>query len=446
MSKKWFVAVSLILVLAFLVGLSILFAKIGVFTSADDPSSTAEDTIDNTASEGETDETTVETRVEIPVRINNNSAEYDLKAILYANKSNETFLSLEYYVDGKSVKKDIGSSEMPEIEALLQKRSASSASGGYGVNAIDLNRELAKAYITIEGRPFNDNCVETAIYSYDLRDSRLNRIFAEIGNFSDILFNKDSTLMAFSYKDSSVSSKHQENSLVQILDMETDELIVTDSRNTDGARIGNDLDTELVYDYTVKSWFSDTAIILLRQSWSASGSGEGTEPVGKDVIYDVTGNVFINEDGSVMEDNAKPSPAPTPTPADTAQVKTLKLFYSYSSSMDNYSKAMNLLDDSFTIELSILRPFGVDKLTKADLTPESVSYFKDLLKTAKLEKIVKEDNSVKDISTISYYQTFSLEEGVNTTLPLVATLKRSGGSWKIFSIIDGNPLKPPFSN
>ena len=127
-----------------------------------------------------------------------------------------------------------------------------------------------------------------------------------------------------------------------------------------------------------------------------------------------------------------------------ASLDTMKSFYSYLSSVTNYSKAMNLLDDDFYLEMDLLKQFGVEKVLKKDIDADSATLYSDILMAAKLDMIVK-INETDNSSEIHYYQTLSLNAESQVKQALVMQLKNTASGWKIILIKEADSTKEPFT-
>ena len=122
-------------------------------------------------------------------------------------------------------------------------------------------------------------------------------------------------------------------------------------------------------------------------------------------------------------------------------VKTIRSFYTCLST-GQYSKAYNLLDDKFTV--NIFKQFGIDELSKAEININDFSQYGVFFQTAKIKNIVAENTSA-DTSTIYFNQMITLEQG-DQIQPLVVTLKKTASSWKIAAVADGKPSGVPFKS
>jgi hypothetical protein len=196
------------------------------------------------------------------IEVRYDSPEYDLKATLCEDSNKRTFVKLEYYLDGAGTTMEAESDKLPELDGIFEKREqAGTASGVFKVKYAYLNPGLSKAYLQIAGST-NTCFEETTLYSFNLKDFSIKKLFSNIGKYSDMKFNKDFSLLGYSFEDPPYMSVFQENSLFEILDCKSDEFKVKGSRTASGKIAGSDRDPAFVYDYTFASWQSNTVARL----------------------------------------------------------------------------------------------------------------------------------------------------------------------------------------
>ena len=119
----------------------------------------------------------------------------------------------------------------------------------------------------------------------------------------------------------------------------------------------------------------------------------------------------------------------------------IRNFYSYLDSVDDYAKAMLLLDDGFRLRMAMLKQFGIDEVLKSDIDAEyeddNASIYSNLLKAAKLDSVtdskISEDGSAK----ITYYHILALSGDSGVRQQMSAELKKTGKGWRIILIEDG---------
>ncbi|HHW47463.1 MAG TPA: hypothetical protein GXX14_02465 [Clostridiaceae bacterium] len=270
--------------------------------------------------------------------------------------------------------------------------------------------------------------------------------------------------MGFSYYDHPSAGALEENSLLQVINCETDDFIVKGSRNAEGALIGGNTDNKSLYDYVFIAWHSDTTaklgVTVNPKTAPSSGSGAGKQ---EEVLYDVTKNIFVNSEGNPVniaditsgkgsdgegQEGKKPGETGN-VKQETDTVKVLKEFYTYLLSENDYGKAMDLLDDTFKLRIAALSQLGITELAKSDISMEEATGYAGLyagiLKLTSIEKIVGEVKE-NEIVKIYYLQNFAMDKDNKIIQPLVAHLKKVDGLWKIIMIEDGDIDKEPFKN
>ena len=114
-------------------------------------------------------------------------------------------------------------------------------------------------------------------------------------------FNRKFSYLAFSYRDLPKSSVFQENSLLQIVDCSTDQMVVQESRDSTGKTVGKNRNQDLVYDYTFLEWNSDSEVLLKEENRAKNDDSSGAERDEKEVLYSIYDNMFLNPDGSEIK-------------------------------------------------------------------------------------------------------------------------------------------------
>lgn len=378
------------------------------------------------------------------IEVRYNTPEYDLKVSVYENSSKQTFIKLEYYKEGVSTITELDSTSIPEIRDIFEKRSSKNLnSDAYKVKYAYLNSKFTKLYLFINS-DVTEDIAQISVYVVNLLDQSVKRLAATEGKFAIPAFNKDFSLLGYSWFDSPLSSVFQEKVLFDVIDCKSDDFIVKGSRDKAGNRIGTDRDAKTVYDYIFVSWKSNTAAILNQGTWPQNDAAAITAKQ-VEVLYDINKNRFFNTDGSEIKppENNPEKPGDKKVPVESEALKTLKSFYNYLASEKDYGKAMELLDPDFRLQFVLLQQFGVDYIVKSDIDVKEASIYGEILKAAKLDGIIKEEQ--KDgILTVYYYQSLALNADSQVRNPLSAQVKKSGGTWKITLIKDEDETKPPF--
>jgi hypothetical protein len=380
------------------------------------------------------------------IEVRYGSPEYDLKALLCEDSDKRTFVKLEYYLEGEGTTLEADSQKLPELAGIFERREeAGAASGAFKVRYAYLNPVFSKVYIRIAGGSKN-GFEETALYSLNLKDFSVKKLFNYTGKYTDMSFNRDYSLLGYSFGDPPYLSVYQENELFEILDCKTDEFKVRGSRTASGKIAGMDRDPAFVYNYTFEAWQSNT-VARLKQTVFSKKDPDG-QPSGPDeVLYDTVKDKFMNMDGSPAASPAAAAPKNGGSPAEKAgdeAAKVLADFYSFLPSEKDYQKAMNLLDDGFRLQLELLQQFGAVEITKGDISSEGASMYSEILKAAKLDSVVKVE-SADGIYTVYYYQTLSLNADSQVRQALSAQIRKEKEAYKIVLIKDADGEKPPFA-
>lgn len=404
---------------------------------------------------------------EIPVV--NNTPEYGLKASLCSSESGIEFIRLEFYSDGEGVSREVNEEQIPEIDGIFEKRTG--LEDEYEIDAIYLNIIHSKVYFLVKGRN-NSGFTEAALYSLDLKGNPPEKLYSAAGKYTELFLSKNNEYLGFSFYDNPAGSMFQENSLLQVIRCKSDDFIVKNSRTQNDALLGGIKDTKHIYDYEMLSWHSD-GIARLRETvqrkkglqGNDTGESEGVPEV---ILYNVEKDAFLNNDGTIRttgEDGSESGGKETQvsiqesgpggqetgdsklgTEEESEPVKTLKRFYACLASENDYARALDFLSDDFTLELGILKQFGVDRLRKKDIDIEEASVFSGILKQARLEGILAEETKEND-STIYAYQTLGISGSeASLRIPIIFRLVKANNEWKITAAMEADAGHPPFKS
>lgn len=399
------------------------------------------------------------------IAVTGNSPLYDLKIFLQKNKQGDSFLRFEYYHNGSSKSEVVDKSQIPELISIANKKQRTEPKEetveihNYGVKAAWLNPVYEKVYLLVEGESLS-TVTGAAIYSYNLNSLLVKKVFSRAGYYSDLFFTDNYKYLGFSYKITGVDSTSQEESFLQVVDCESDEMIITESRHLDGSTIGKNRDKDLLYSYTFLGWKSNDTSELKETSVKKTGTNEGNaRSVERKVRYNINEDLFMDENGRILEEsNSSQNDFVVQNDDDTGTQesrgtqdeegkdledhpgKTLEKFYQYLSSDGTglYENAMDLLDDGFVLEMNMFKQFNISEVRKSDISLDNVSVYRELLKAAKLDSIsgvITEG----DTSSIDYIQSLAINEGQEFKQKLKAFLRRCEDGWKILSIKEVNP-------
>ena len=166
-------------------------------------------TIQNTAEPSITPEPPpVELMNSEDIEVGKNSAEFDLKAVLYEAADKATFLKLEYYMDGETKIKEFSETDIPETKAIFEKRDTNGPTeDGFRIGQLLLNSKYSKVYFTVIGEVSASFCA-TTVYSINLNDTSIKKFGSMYGRVGSILLNKNCKYVAYSYLNSPLDSNH----------------------------------------------------------------------------------------------------------------------------------------------------------------------------------------------------------------------------------------------
>jgi len=408
------------------------------------------------------------------VGVRYDSPEYDLKLNLCESQDKKTFIRMQYYLDGSGRINELDEESLPELAGLFEKRAGNADSeGGYKISQAMLNPIYGQLYILINDVPPGEY-MQSSFYMIDLRDLSIKKLFYYPGRYGEMQFNKDFSLLAYSFGDPPLLSVHQEDNLVEVFDCKNAEYVVKGNLfMTKQHIIGTNSSNEVLYDFWFEGW--DSLKVLKLKMGLRPLKAPDTEPVFKEVLYDISRNLLLDMNGGELKpevpDNSAASSISTEESGDgsggntekgnkagssasagqtgsdaaikatdSEPLKELKNFYIYLNSNDTYKKAMDMLGDGFTLRLGMLEQFGVTEINKNDISSEynddNINLYSELLKSANFDTIAKESTK-GSLSTITYYQVMNIGEGSHSRQYLSAQLRLADGKWKITSIEDG---------
>lgn len=367
---------------------------------------------------------------EVPVI--NNRREINIKALLYRNSSKETLLKLEYEEEGRTVKEELGYSGIPELKDMFEKREA--VKKGNRISKVYLNTKYKKAYISVEGNP-GDKGIDTAVYVYNLKDHFLIKLAAEVGLFTDTAFSEDQEYIAFSYTNGNDSV----SSFLQVFSCKTDKFKVYRNRYESKFNIGDNVDRKCFYEFL--NWQTDRVLKLNEIPYTVGTDGVLTGNGKKQsVYYNIDKNIFVNSDGSLLQNPASKKGDVTKSSSESKPEELIEAFYRYLTA-EQYKNAYDLLDDSFTF--NAFKGLGIPGFKKSAIKEEEFPFYTSVLKMTRYDSTVavKTEGS---ISKVYFCIVLSTGKGLEVKQPLIAGLKKSGNSWKITSVVDGNIKEAPF--
>ncbi len=203
-----------------------------------------------------------------------NSSDIDLHAHLVEDMSGQVSINLNYKIDGKNNVKRIEASSVAEIRNIFRFREQQGK--GYRINNMILNKDMNKVYFLVE-RKKEQKFTQTSIYSYDLVNSKIERITYDLGAFSKFSLSPDGKYNAFSYVVCPQKISGNEKSIVVIIRCSDNKIIL----NSNEGIINNSQNNFYVYDYNFVKW-KNNDICELSQEIRAKDNIKNVE---KQTIY-----------------------------------------------------------------------------------------------------------------------------------------------------------------
>jgi hypothetical protein len=162
------------------------------------------------------------------INVFNNHADIDLHANLREDKSGQVSLCLAYKLNGKLFTKNINTSKVSEIRNIFRFREVYGS--GYRLDNMTLNEKMKKLYFCVRGRK-DKKYTHTAVYSYDLKNSKIEKIIYNIGEFSKFSFSPNGKYNAFSYISYPQNISRNEKSIVVIMNCLDNKFILNSNKD-----------------------------------------------------------------------------------------------------------------------------------------------------------------------------------------------------------------------
>ncbi len=444
------------------------------------------------------------------VSVSYNTPEYDISVMLCESPEQKTFIRLQYYMNGVSTVNELDEEQIAELTGIFEGRGELPQAGEaqqsegqqdgsvtnadqdtqnkpYAIGQALLNPAHGQLYLLINGASVN-GFMQSSFYLVDLNDLSVKKLFSYPAKYGRMSFNRDFSMLAYSFTDPAHMSSYQEDELLEVFDCMNGEFLVKGSRKADQSLIGTNSDPDFIYDYIFIGWHT-LDMVKLDQTVRTKDNAD-TEPICINVYYDIKSDLLLDADGNTIsmdniigsgqdssadengtgsrdgdsgtdgnadlggatkengDDPADTDPGQSPEDgADTSKaddsepVRLLKGFYSCLGSTSQYPNAMQMLDDGFVLRLGMLKQFGIDEIHKRDIDAQysdsNVTIYADLFKTARFDKLVSERVVDDNTAVIRYYQTLGLSVDSQFRQLITATLIKRNDGWIITLIEDG---------
>jgi hypothetical protein len=221
------------------------------------------------------------------IKVFNNEADINLHANLVEDKSGQVLLCLSYKSNGKVINKNIGTSNVSEIRNIFRFREVNA--NGYRLNNMILNKKMNKLYFCVEGKK-DKKYTHTSIYSYSLKNSKIEKVFYGFGNFSQLSLSPDGKYYVFSYLWSPQNIIRNEKNIVIITRCSDNKPILNSNEDIITKQNANSNDL-YVYSYDFIKW-QNNSICELRQRIKAKDDSQKVKE--HTVFYNVKLNKIVN--------------------------------------------------------------------------------------------------------------------------------------------------------
>ncbi len=279
-NKKLFISISYVVLLSLLIAGAILLSK---------PTNKSNITQENALTNDNLKNGIFAYKNEInrkeDIKIVNNPQILDLHANLIENMNGEVTIDISYKIEGKKLNKTIGTSKIPEIRNLLRFRETYKK--GYHIGNMLVNDKKQKLYFYVRGRG-DDKFTQTWLYTYDLKTSRVDKLFYDIGDFSDYYLSPNGKYIAFAYLNNLINQNQSQKSKVVIIRCKDNKIIFNGDRDINGKIIGQNSGL-YIYKYDFIKWENSDICLLKQISEIKDGTHKMQE---QNVYYNVVENTI----------------------------------------------------------------------------------------------------------------------------------------------------------
>jgi len=384
------------------------------------------------------------------VNVGHNTPEYGLELSICARIDRSRFIKIKYYKDGASTEERLTEEDIPELSEDL-----------FRISQALLNPVYSQLYLLVKD---NSSVTEarSTLYRIDLNSMSVSSLSSYIAGFGEILFNKDFTFMAYSFKNKPPANGFQENKLLEVYDVKAGEYTIRASRDKDNNLLGKSEGQGALYNYELIGWEGPFVLRLVQSE--LSGAELDKQNAGAVVLYDIEKNEIEMGDGSSINGDSGKGPSKDGEGAqsgeeqddgkdtkdvgtknsaskqtrDSEQASVLKEFYRCLGSPEDYQKGLTLLHPGFKLRLGILRQFGIEEITLRDIESnrDNANVYSELLRGAKFD-IIADEAQKGDVYVIRYYHKLSLGAQPDVRQLMAAHLVKHEKGWKIILIEDG---------
>ncbi len=218
------------------------------------------------------------------INILGNKSNVDLHAFMSEDNYGLVTLNLTYKIKERLVRCSIEPDKLKEIRNMFKLRKKYGK--GYAVKNMLLDEKLGKVFYLFEGKAEYDY-FHSALYSYDLEKSKLEKIYQEIGSFGNFNLSSDGKYNACSYESCPQNISGNKKRTVIIFDCK-DSSLLFDSNELPAQ--GTQSDKFFIHSYDFIKW-QDNNICQLRQNIRAK---DGREKAQENILlYDAAAKRVI---------------------------------------------------------------------------------------------------------------------------------------------------------
>lgn len=218
------------------------------------------------------------------IMVLNNSDDIDLHANLVEDTSGQVSINLNYKIDEKYVNKKIYASSVSEIRNMFKLREQEGE--GYRVNNLVLNQKMNKIYFQVERRK-DKKYSHTAIYSYNLKNNKIEKVIYDLGAFTKFSISPDGKYNAISYEVCPQNLAGNEKTILLIIRCSDNKIVLNSNEDLFENKLNKS--NFYIYSYDFMKWKNNN-IFEMNQKIKAK---DNLESVKNNILYyDLNNNTF----------------------------------------------------------------------------------------------------------------------------------------------------------
>ncbi|OPX44169.1 hypothetical protein CLHUN_19680 [Ruminiclostridium hungatei] len=218
------------------------------------------------------------------IAILGNKNQVDLHAFMAEDNYGLVTLNLTYKLKEKLIRCDIEPVKLKEIRNMFKLREKHGK--GFVIKNMLFNEKMGKIYYLFEGKAEYDY-FHSALYSYDLENSKLEKIYQEIGLFGNFYLSSDGKYNACSYLSCPQNISGNQRNTVIIFDCKDGSLLFNSNELSAHGEVN---DKFSIYSYDFIKWQDNNTCQLRQNKRARDGVEKSMENI---LLYNVTAKRVI---------------------------------------------------------------------------------------------------------------------------------------------------------